>query len=97
MTRGGVPAERIFIVRTGPDFERLQQLPPEPALKAGFSKLVCYLGEMCPQDGVDYVLQAAQILRDEFGRKDVRFVLMGGGPSLEQLSSRISTWGCTTS
>ncbi len=85
MQRGGVPAERIFIVRTGPDFERLQLRPAEPELKAGYPYLACYLGEMCPQDGVENILHSARLLRDELGRDDVRFILMGGGPSLEEL------------
>lgn len=93
MARGDVGEEYIFIVRTGPDFERLKRLEPEPALKEGLPFLVCYLGEMCPQDGVDYVLKAAQLLRDKFGRTDVQFVLMGGGPSLEQLKRLNSEMG----
>jgi len=85
MTRGDVDAERIFIVRSGPDFGRLQVLPPEPALKSGFPFLACYLGEMCPQDGVDYLLRAVKILVGELGRHDVKFVLVGGGPALAGL------------
>ncbi len=84
-TRGGVDSERIFIVRSGPDFERLKVLRPEPDLKAGFPFLACYLGEMCPQDGVDRLLFAIKILVEAFGRRDTKFVLMGGGAALEDL------------
>lgn len=83
--RGGVPQEDIFIVRTGPDFERLQIMEPEPELKDGRAYLVCYLGQMCPQDGVDYVLHAAKQLHEAHQRDDVKFVMMGGGPSLDEL------------
>ena len=85
MQRGGVSADNIFIVRSGPDFDRLQVLEPDPSLKEGFPYLACYLGEMCPQDGVDHLLYAAKILIEDFQRKDIKFVLMGGGPSLEDL------------
>ncbi|NQT48560.1 MAG: glycosyltransferase family 4 protein [Chloroflexi bacterium] len=84
-TRGGVPEDRVFIVRSGPDFERLKILSPEPTLKDSFKFLGCYLGEMCPQDGVDYLLQAIKIFIDELGRQDTKFVLMGGGPALNEL------------
>jgi len=84
MERGGVPAERIFVVRSGPDFERLKLLPAEPELKNGRPFLACYLGEMCKQDGVDYLLRAIRLLVDR-GRTDIRFVLMGGGPELDEL------------
>lgn len=85
MRRGDVPEANIFIVRTGPDFERLQIKPIEPALKDGRSYLVCYLGQMCPQDGVDYVLRAAKRLAVAHERDDIKFVMMGGGPSTEEL------------
>ena len=40
---------------------------------------------MCPQDGVDHLLHAVKILVDDFGRRDTKFVLMGGGPALDEL------------
>lgn len=83
--RGGVSPERIFIVRSGPDLERLKILPAEPELKQGRKYLGCYLGEMCPQDGVDLLLHAIKYLVDEIGRRDTTFVLIGGGPALKDL------------
>ncbi len=93
MERGSVPEDRIFIVRTGPDFERLKQLPPEPLLKDGFPNMLCYLGEMCAQDGVDLVLEMAKSLRDVHGREDIKIVLMGGGPELNRLKQLNSDMG----
>jgi len=83
--RGGVPEGDVFIVRSGPDFQRLQVLDMEPALKDGFPYLVCYLGEMCEQDGVDQMLYAAKYLKEDLERDDVKFIFMGGGPELEKL------------
>lgn len=83
--RGGVAPENVFIVRTGPDFERLQIQPVDPSLKDKFPYLVCYLGQMCPQDGVEYVLYAAEKLKKKHQRNDIKFVLMGGGPALDSL------------
>lgn len=80
--RGKVSTERIFIVRSGPDLERLQVLPADQALKQGRRYLGCYLGEMCPQDGVDHLLYAIKHLVEEIGRNDTTLVLMGGGPAL---------------
>jgi glycosyltransferase involved in cell wall biosynthesis len=42
--------------------------------------LLVYLGEMCVQDGVDHLVRALRILRDEQGRNDFHCVLVGGGP-----------------
>jgi glycosyltransferase involved in cell wall biosynthesis len=85
MGRGGVPESRIFIVRSGPDFVRLRLVESQPELRKGFDHLACYLGEMCPQDGVDGLLDAVEYLVHQRGRTDTHFVLMGGGPSLEDL------------
>jgi glycosyltransferase involved in cell wall biosynthesis len=85
MKRGDMPADRIFIVRSGPDLERLQVLASEPELKQGREYLGCYLGEMCPQDGVDRLLYAIEYLVKTIGRRDITFVLMGGGPALKEL------------
>lgn len=93
MQRGGVAEERVFIVRTGPDFDRLQQLDVEEPLKKGKPYLVCYLGEMCEQDGVDYVLKSAKLLQEQFQRDDVQFILMGGGPALSQLREMKTVMG----
>jgi glycosyltransferase involved in cell wall biosynthesis len=84
-TRGGVSKEKIFIVRNGPDFDRLKVMNPDPVLKDGSPYLACYLGEMCPQDGVEYLLRAIKIFVNDLGRQDVKFVLMGGGSALEEL------------
>jgi glycosyltransferase involved in cell wall biosynthesis len=93
MSRGGVPEDRIFIVRSGPDLLRLQVLDPEESLKGGFSYLACYLGEMCPQDGIDYLLRAIQVIIRDMEREDVKFVLMGGGPALDELQQLNSELG----
>jgi glycosyltransferase involved in cell wall biosynthesis len=87
MKRGKKPAEDIFIVRSGPDLRRLKIKPEEKALKAGRKYLVCYLGEMCPQDGVDYLLISAKYLSENLGRQDVQFVIMGGGPEMPKLKA----------
>lgn len=84
--RGGIPDDRVFVVRSGPDFERLIPVDPEPILKRGREHLVCYLGEMCKQDGVDYLLRAIRQIIDR-GRRDITFVLIGGGPELAELQS----------
>lgn len=78
--RGGMAADRVFVVRSGPAIERLEIYPPDPAWKAGREHLLVYLGEMCEQDGVDYLIRALEHLRDDFGRSDFHCVLVGGGP-----------------
>jgi glycosyltransferase involved in cell wall biosynthesis len=47
--------------------------------------VVVYIGVMGPQDGVDIVVDVADIIVHEFGRKDIGFVLIGSGDCFESL------------
>ncbi|MEE8287086.1 MAG: glycosyltransferase family 4 protein [Gammaproteobacteria bacterium] len=78
--RGGVDPGDVFVVRSGPDLERLRQYPPDNDWKQGKGYLLVYLGEICEQDGVDHLVRAVKILCDDLERGDVHCVLVGGGP-----------------
>jgi glycosyltransferase involved in cell wall biosynthesis len=85
MTRGGVSAERVTIVRNGPDLDRLRRVEPDPDLRARASTILAYVGVMGYQDGIDYLLRALGRLRDDLGRTDFYCVLMGRGAALRDL------------
>ncbi|MEZ5933590.1 MAG: glycosyltransferase family 4 protein [Alphaproteobacteria bacterium] len=78
--RGGMAPELVHIVRSGPDLNRLKRYPPDPSWKRGRRHLAVYLGEMCKQDGVDYMLRAIDILKRKVARDDLFTVFVGGGP-----------------
>jgi glycosyltransferase involved in cell wall biosynthesis len=93
LTRGHQPADRVFVVRSGPSRQRFGTLrEPEPALKRGKRYLVAYLGVMAPQDGVDHLVRAAKVLVDR-GRDDVAFTFIGSGDSFEELKSLTRSLG----
>jgi glycosyltransferase involved in cell wall biosynthesis len=91
--RGGMPPERVFVVRSGPSLGRLKRGPAVEALKRGKRHLVGYVGVMGRQEGIDLLLQAARILIHEFRRKDVHFGLVGGGTSLHEMQSLARSLG----
>ena len=79
----------MFVVRNGPDLDRLHRVPPRQDLKEPGQVLVGYLGNMNQADGVDHLLMAARIITQELGRDDVRFILVGGAahqPTLKQIA-----------
>ena len=78
--RGGMKPENVIVVRSGPALGRLKLYPPNTSLRHGKTHLISYLGEICKQDGVDHLVRAVKILRDEFRRHDFHCVLVGGGP-----------------
>jgi glycosyltransferase involved in cell wall biosynthesis len=78
--RGGMAAEDVFVVRSGPKIEKLQIRPPVPALKKGAKHLIGYVGVIGQQEGMDLLLDAAEHLIRRMGRTDVHFGIVGGGP-----------------
>jgi glycosyltransferase involved in cell wall biosynthesis len=85
MTRGGKRADEVTVVRTGPDLRRLQRSEPDPELRRGHQYLLAYIGVMGPQDGVDIVVRAADIVVRKLGRDDVAFTLIGSGDCFDDL------------
>jgi len=81
LKRGHKNPKDVFVLRTGPDLNRLKPVPVEKRLKNNRKYLVCYLGEMCSQDGVDYLLRSAEYVHNNLGRHDIQFTLIGGGPA----------------
>lgn len=83
--RGGKVAEEVFVVRSGPDIERFKGYEYKEELKRGEKYLVCYLGEMCEQDGVGLFLNELKIYNSEFFKDNVQFVFIGKGPEQPNL------------
>jgi glycosyltransferase involved in cell wall biosynthesis len=75
--RSGKNPSDVTVVRTGPNPDRLKRGAADRGLKRGHSYLAVYIGVMGPQDGVDIVLRAANVIVHEFGRDDVAFTIIG--------------------
>ncbi|MGB1287278.1 MAG: glycosyltransferase family 4 protein [Aggregatilineales bacterium] len=90
MTRAGVPAERISIVRNGPKTDHLHPLdraenPEQTPITIG------YLGIMAVQDGVDNLLMSIHHLVNDFSRTDFRCLIVGSGSALDDLKAQAKT------
>jgi glycosyltransferase involved in cell wall biosynthesis len=85
VTRSGKPTTDVTVVRTGPDPERLQRGPASPELRRGRRFLAAYIGVMGPQDGVDIVVRAADVVVNQKGRDDIAFTLIGSGDCFDDL------------
>jgi glycosyltransferase involved in cell wall biosynthesis len=90
--RGHCNADNVFVVRNGPDLDRIKLVPPEPELKRGRRYLLAYVGSIEVQYGVEYALYALHDLVYKRGRQDVSLVLMGDGgqaPALRALAHEL--------
>ena len=90
--RGGVPAERTFVVRNAPDPDRIRAVDPDPQLRRGRPHLVAWVGRMSVQEGLETAVAAAEELRRR-GRDDVSFVFVGSGSALDGLIGDVSRRG----
>ncbi|MDI6808903.1 MAG: glycosyltransferase family 4 protein [Candidatus Eisenbacteria bacterium] len=92
MKRGGVPEDRLFVVRSAPDLNRFHSVEPVESLRKGRKYLVSYLGVMAPQDGVDHLLQSIDHIVKTAKRRDIHFAIIGSGDSfasLKRMSSEL--------
>ncbi|MFL5626798.1 MAG: glycosyltransferase family 4 protein [Ktedonobacteraceae bacterium] len=90
--RGHCHPDKVFVVRNGPELDRIKLVRPEPELKRGRRYLLAYVGSMEVQYGVEYALYALYDLVYKRGRQDVSLVLMGDGgqaPALRALAHEL--------
>jgi len=93
LDRGGIAAEKVVIVRSGPRRCWADIHNSTPELKQGRKFMVMYLGEMCEQDGVDYLLRAIVLYKERYGECDTLFALIGGGPDQQRMRKMATELG----
>jgi glycosyltransferase involved in cell wall biosynthesis len=81
--RGGMRPERVFVVRSGPNLDRVKNLPPDSAWRRGRRFLVGYVGVISRSEGLDLLLSSISHIVHSRGRHDIQFVVAGSGPELE--------------
>lgn len=89
LSRGRKRPEDVFVVRSAPDLSKFQPVEPVAAYRRGRRHLVGYVGVMGPQEGIDYLLRAVEIIVAELGRTDVSFMLIGDGPAAADLKALV--------
>jgi glycosyltransferase involved in cell wall biosynthesis len=91
LTRGGKREDQVFVVRSAPRLDKFKLRPGGEKHRSGFKYVVGYLGVMGPQEGIDYLLRSVKRIVEgtdgKGGRTDIKFMLIGGGSSLEDLKA----------
>jgi glycosyltransferase involved in cell wall biosynthesis len=75
----------IFIVRNGPNQMRMASAAPSARLRRMDKCILCYIGSLNPQDGVDHLLRSLRHLMYDLKCSDFHCVIMGTGDSLQDL------------
>jgi glycosyltransferase involved in cell wall biosynthesis len=85
--RGRKRADRVFVVRSGPDLRRVRIMPVDPKWSNGRRHLVGFVGVIGDQEGIDLLLESVRHLVRDLGRVDIQFVLVGDGPSRKRMEA----------
>jgi glycosyltransferase involved in cell wall biosynthesis len=85
MERGGIAAQDVIVVRSGPDLSRFHRVEPDPQLRGNAAHVLAYVGVMGPQDGVDHALRALACLLKR--RDDWRALFVGAGDVFEDMQA----------
>lgn len=91
--RGGVDPDRLFLVGNGPDPVRVHRVAPRPELRRGRRHLVLWLGMMSTQEGLERLVEAAELIVHGRGRDDIQFAIVGPGDAREPLQRRVTALG----
>ena len=83
--RDGVKPNRVTVVRTGPDPDKLRAAEAVPSMLRGRAHLAAYIGVMGPQDGVDIEIKTADFVVNTLKRTDISFTLIGSGDCFDEL------------
>jgi glycosyltransferase involved in cell wall biosynthesis len=87
VARGGMPSDRVWVVRSVPDLERFRPVKPDPSIRRAFRYLVGYVGIIAEQDGVDLLVEAMDHIVKNLRRPDVACLIIGDGPQVSRLKA----------
>jgi glycosyltransferase involved in cell wall biosynthesis len=91
--RGGMAPERVFVVRSGPDLDRVKKLPPDPRWRSNKRFMVGYVGVISQAEGLDLLLESIKHIVQTRGGSDVQFVLVGSGPEWHAITQMCDQMG----
>lgn len=83
--RGGKNPDEVFIVRSGPNLDRLRIKEPAVQYRYGRAFMVGYVGVIGKQEGVDGLLQAVDYIVNKLDRQDIHFCIVGSGTEIDVL------------
>jgi glycosyltransferase involved in cell wall biosynthesis len=63
----------------------VRSLPADPVWRNGRTYLVGYVGVISQSEGLDLLLESVDHIVRKRGRKDIQFVLVGGGPEWQAI------------
>lgn len=101
VTRGGMNAKDVFVVRSAPKVEQFLPGPGDMSVRKGAATAIGYVGVIGQQEGMDLLVAAADHLIRVLAQvdprlADVQFVIAGFGPHLPHVVADVAKRGLTS-
>ncbi len=84
LERGRMTVDRVHIVRNAPDDMVWTPVTPDPDLRRGADTVLCYMGSIGAQDGVEQLLRGLARARTRTPHRRYRCIVAGDGDALPQ-------------
>jgi glycosyltransferase involved in cell wall biosynthesis len=91
--RVGMRADRVFVVRQGPDPRRIHPVDERAELRRGRASLVVWTGSLSAHDRVAHLVEAADEIVNRRRRADVGFALVGDGDGWAAVAAELRRRG----
>lgn len=93
VARGKMKPEDVFVVRSAPKVETFLPGPGNRAYRKGAKTVLGYVGVIGQQEGMDLLVMAAEHLIRKLDKRDVHFVIVGFGPTLNEVKADVKSRG----
>lgn len=93
ITRGKMKPEDVFVIRSAPKLETFLPGPGNRDYRRGAKTVLGYVGVIGQQEGMDLLVLAAEHLIRKLDKRDVHFVIIGFGPTLEDVKADVKARG----
>lgn len=93
ITRGKMAPEDVFVIRSAPKVETFLPGPGNRDYRRGATTVMGYVGVIGQQEGMDLLVQAAEHLIRKLDKRDVHFVIVGFGPTLDEVKADVAGRG----
>lgn len=93
ITRGKMKPEDVFVIRSAPKVETFLPGPGNRDYRRGAKTVLGYVGVIGQQEGMDLLVLAADHLIRKLDKRDVHFVIVGFGPTLEEVKADVKARG----
>lgn len=84
--RGGMTPDLVFVVRSGPNLDRVKIFDPNPIWRNRRKFLVGYVGVIGQSEGLDLLIASIEHIVRKRRRDDIQFVVVGGGPEWQAIT-----------